>query len=76
MTNVHKNRQNQIQGWAALHPCGIVTFGAPNQPEERLIGVQTAIYRTFVWLGRLRTTRLRYADAAKGAHDQNPARSM
>jgi hypothetical protein len=41
-----------LPDWAALNPVSIVALGAPAQPVERLIGLQSAVYRLIVMLGR------------------------
>ena len=50
-------------GWASLTPHGIVALGAPLQGQERMIGLQSLIYRCFVALSRLRFEKVRIAVA-------------
>lgn len=57
----HKSNQDAspaIGGYGALTPHGVAALGAPREMKERMIGLQSAIYRVFVALGRLRSLRL------------------
>ena len=44
-----------------LMPVSIIAFGAPAQPVERMMAVQSAVARLVGWLADLRLPRLRLA---------------
>lgn len=50
-----------------LFPVSIIAFGAPAQPVERLMAVQSAIARLAGWLADLRLPRLRVAQPLQSA---------
>jgi hypothetical protein len=50
-----------------LFPVSIIAFGAPAQPVERLMAVQSAVARLVGWLVDLRPPRLRVAPPLQSA---------
>ena len=52
-----RSARETTPGCPGLIPHGIVALGTPTPPVERLIGVQSAVYRLIVWLGSPRASR-------------------
>jgi len=46
----HPGTTSQVPDWAGLHPLTIVSLGVPTQPIERLIGLQSGVYRLIFFL--------------------------
>jgi hypothetical protein len=51
---------NDLANEFGLMPVSIIALGAPTQPVERLMAVQSAIARLVGWLADLRLPRLRF----------------
>lgn len=49
----HPGTTSQVPDWAGFHPATIVSLGVPTKPVERLIGLQSGVYRLIVILGNL-----------------------
>ena len=54
-TNHRTSRSGYPPDWPGLMPVGIVVFGPPAVPAQRLMGLQSAVYRLIVWLGTPRS---------------------
>ena len=50
-----------LADWLGLTPVSIIAFGAPTQPVDRMMAVQSAVARLVGWLAALRLPRLRLA---------------
>jgi len=49
----HLGSNSHVPVWAGFYPATIVSLGVPTKPGERLIGLQSAVYRLIVILGNL-----------------------
>ncbi|MBA4100320.1 MAG: hypothetical protein C0484_26545 [Rhodospirillum sp.] len=58
---------NDLADRLGLVPVSIIALGAPAQPVERLMAVQSAIARLVGWLADLRLPRLRFAPPLRSA---------
>ena len=45
----------KVPDWAGFHPTAIVSLGVPTEPVDRLIGLQSGVYRLIVILGNVAT---------------------
>jgi len=59
MTRSSENPAQSIEGWGMLTPHGVAALGTQEQMEPKLIALQSLIYRTFVFFGRLRALDLK-----------------
>ena len=62
----------EVPDWAGLTPAGVAALGPPSRPVERLVGVQSAVYRLIVALGELRLPRRQVSERPK-AREAAPA---
>jgi hypothetical protein len=58
---------NDLADRLGLVPVSIIALGAPAQPVERLMAVQSAVARLVGWLADLRLPRLRVAPPLRSA---------
>ncbi|MDX1401033.1 MAG: hypothetical protein R3245_03850 [Kiloniellales bacterium] len=49
----HTAATSHVPVWAGFHATTIVSLGTPKKPVERLIGLQSGVYRLIVVLGNL-----------------------